>query len=144
MTWQRSYSFRSRFVTLTNWRYDWLRRFIGISVPQISLNTKKVTLKGMNNLQNSVVINSFDLPSNDPAGGITLTINSTVTNVCLTSSLLAIHSHYFLAFASRYCPEFFRIPSVLWTNQPWSGRCRKAVHPCSPLCHQSPIERSTC
>lgn len=34
----------------------------------------------MNGLKNGVVINSFDLPSNDPAGGIHLTLNTTVTN----------------------------------------------------------------
>ena len=35
----------------------------------------------MNGLKNGVVINTFDLPSNDPAGGIHLTLNTTVTNV---------------------------------------------------------------
>ena len=40
-----------------------------------------VTLKGFNGLKNGVLINSFDLPSNDPAGGIHLTIDSEVINV---------------------------------------------------------------
>lgn len=35
----------------------------------------------MNGLKNGVVINSFDLPSNDPAGGVHLTLQTTVTNV---------------------------------------------------------------
>ena len=54
---------------------------IGIDVPGISLTTKTVTLAGMNNLQGGVVVNSFDLPSNDPAGGIHLTLNTSVHNV---------------------------------------------------------------
>jgi len=37
----------------------------------------------MNNLKNGVIINSFDLPGNDPAGGIHLTLNTSVTNVRL-------------------------------------------------------------
>ncbi|KAI0710861.1 hypothetical protein C8Q76DRAFT_623714 [Earliella scabrosa] len=53
---------------------------IGISVPQIELNDKKVSLKGMNSLKGGVKIESFDLPSNDPAGGIHLTLETTVTN----------------------------------------------------------------
>ena len=54
---------------------------IGIDVPGISLTTKTVTLAGMNNLQGGVVVNSFDLPSDDPAGGIHLTLNTSVHNV---------------------------------------------------------------
>ncbi|KAG2368054.1 hypothetical protein BDR07DRAFT_1391769 [Suillus spraguei] len=52
----------------------------GIEVSGISLPSKVVTLKGFNGLKNGVVINSFDLPSNDPAGGIHLTIDSEVIN----------------------------------------------------------------
>lgn len=40
----------------------------------------------MNNLKNGVVIDNFDLPENDPAGGIHLTLNTTITNVSLTST----------------------------------------------------------
>lgn len=50
-------------------------------MPNINLTTKSVTLLGMNNLQGGVTINSFDLPSNDDAGGIHLTLNTTVQNV---------------------------------------------------------------
>ncbi|KAF8524806.1 hypothetical protein BU17DRAFT_84312 [Hysterangium stoloniferum] len=53
---------------------------LGIDVPGVALTTKSVTLKGMNGLQGGVVIDSFDLPSNDPAGGIHLTLQTTVTN----------------------------------------------------------------
>jgi hypothetical protein len=59
----------------------------GIEVSGISLPSKKVTLKGFNGLKNGVIINSFDLPSNDPAGGIHLTINSDVINVCFSCSV---------------------------------------------------------
>ncbi|KIJ67573.1 hypothetical protein HYDPIDRAFT_180379 [Hydnomerulius pinastri MD-312] len=52
----------------------------GIEVSGISLPSKSVTLKGFNGLKNGVKINSFDLPANDPAGGIQLTIQSEVTN----------------------------------------------------------------
>lgn len=39
-----------------------------------------MSLKGFNGLKGGVVINSFDLPSNDPAGGIHLTLDTSVTN----------------------------------------------------------------
>ncbi|KAF8586733.1 hypothetical protein K439DRAFT_1631457 [Ramaria rubella] len=53
---------------------------LGIDVPGVALTKKSVTLKGMNGLKNGVVIDSFDLPSNDPAGGVHLTLQTTVTN----------------------------------------------------------------
>ena len=55
---------------------------IGISVPGIALSNKNVTLKGMNSLKGGVKIETFDLPSNDPDGGIHLTLQTNVTNVC--------------------------------------------------------------
>lgn len=56
---------------------------MGIDVTGTSM-TKNVTLKAMNSLKGGVKINSFDLPSNDPAGGIHLTLNTTVTNVSIS------------------------------------------------------------
>ncbi|KAI5120964.1 hypothetical protein M0805_006636 [Coniferiporia weirii] len=53
---------------------------LGIDVPGINLTSKTVTLLGMNGLKGGVTINSFDLPANDPAGGIHLTLNTTVQN----------------------------------------------------------------
>lgn len=53
----------------------------GIQVDGISLSPKKVTLKGFNGLKDGVKIKSFDLPANDPAGGIHLTIEADATNV---------------------------------------------------------------
>lgn len=54
---------------------------LGINVTGISLPTKKVVLKGFNDLKAGVTIQAFNLPSNDPAGGITLTLETTVANV---------------------------------------------------------------
>jgi hypothetical protein len=42
--------------------------------------SKSVTLTGMAGLINDVKINSFNLPSNDPAGGIHLVLDTTITN----------------------------------------------------------------
>jgi hypothetical protein len=53
----------------------------GITVPDISFPGKAVTLKGFDNLKNGVTIKSFDLPGNDPAGGIHLILDTTITNV---------------------------------------------------------------
>ncbi|KAG0182429.1 hypothetical protein DFQ28_010921 [Apophysomyces sp. BC1034] len=41
---------------------------------------KFVTLSGANGFKDAVTIDSFDLPSNDPAGGITLTAKTTIKN----------------------------------------------------------------
>ncbi|EPQ57376.1 hypothetical protein GLOTRDRAFT_120580 [Gloeophyllum trabeum ATCC 11539] len=74
-------------VLLTEESFDWeiagenlTVSAIGIDVPGINLTAKKVTLKGFNGLKNGVIIDSFDLPTNDPAGGIHLTVNSSVSN----------------------------------------------------------------
>ncbi|EGO25193.1 hypothetical protein SERLADRAFT_448192 [Serpula lacrymans var. lacrymans S7.9] len=70
-------------VLLTEESFDWDitgENLTGIQVSGISMPTKSVTLKAFNGLKNGVTINSFDLPSNDPAGGVHLTIQSTVTN----------------------------------------------------------------
>ena len=52
---------------------------LGISVGGMTIN-KGVILTGMNNLKNAVTVQSYDLPSNDPAGGIHLTAQSVITN----------------------------------------------------------------
>ncbi|KAH9961311.1 hypothetical protein BC827DRAFT_1260505 [Russula dissimulans] len=70
-------------VLLTEQTFEWTisgENLSGITIPGISLPRKTVTLKGLNNLKNAVVINSFDLPSNDPAGGIHLTLDTSITN----------------------------------------------------------------
>ncbi|KAI0631497.1 hypothetical protein C8Q77DRAFT_1218963 [Trametes polyzona] len=68
---------------LTEESFDWVisgSNLSGISVPGIELSNKGVKLKGMNNLKNGVLIDTFDLPSNDPAGGIHLTLQTKVSN----------------------------------------------------------------
>ncbi|RPD70056.1 hypothetical protein L226DRAFT_261105 [Lentinus tigrinus ALCF2SS1-7] len=72
---------------LTEESFDWVISgtnlsvaAIGISVPEIALSNKNVTLKGMNSLKGGVKIETFDLPSNDPDGGIHLTLQTNVTN----------------------------------------------------------------
>ncbi|KAG8213770.1 hypothetical protein J3R82DRAFT_10481 [Butyriboletus roseoflavus] len=52
----------------------------GVQVPGILLPFKVVTLNGFNGLQTGVTINLFNLPTNDPSGGIQLIIQSTVIN----------------------------------------------------------------
>ncbi|RPD52770.1 hypothetical protein L227DRAFT_646291 [Lentinus tigrinus ALCF2SS1-6] len=76
-----------RAMMLTEESFDWVISgtnlsvaAIGISVPQIALSNKNVTLKGMNSLKGGVKIETFDLPSNDPDGGIHLTLQTNVTN----------------------------------------------------------------
>jgi len=53
---------------------------LGISVSGIALSSKRVTLKGFNGLKDGVRVKTFDLPSNDPAGGIHLTLDTATTN----------------------------------------------------------------
>lgn len=74
-------------VLLTQESFDWVISgenlsvsALGITVPGISLPGKTVTLKGLNNLKNGVLIKSFDLPANDPAGGIHLTLDTVISN----------------------------------------------------------------
>ncbi|KAF9047294.1 hypothetical protein BJ165DRAFT_1464966 [Panaeolus papilionaceus] len=72
---------------LTDESFDWeisgdnlTVNALGISVPGIAFPSRSVTLKGFNGLKGGVKIQSFDLPSNDPAGGIRLTLETTATN----------------------------------------------------------------
>ncbi|KAI0668274.1 hypothetical protein C8Q78DRAFT_1081656 [Trametes maxima] len=74
-------------VMLTKESFDWVISgnnlsvsAIGITVPGIELSNKGVTLKGMNNLKDGVLIDTFDLPGNDPTGGIHLTLQTKVSN----------------------------------------------------------------
>ncbi|GAA5951249.1 hypothetical protein JCM3765_002422 [Sporobolomyces pararoseus] len=52
---------------------------LGITVDGISI-MKDVVLTGMNGFKDLVTIESFDLPSNDPLGGIHLTLQTSLTN----------------------------------------------------------------
>ncbi|ESK92921.1 hypothetical protein Moror_8994 [Moniliophthora roreri MCA 2997] len=53
---------------------------LGIEVSGVSLGSKKVILKGFNGLKGGIKVESFDLPSNDPAGGIHLALQASTTN----------------------------------------------------------------
>ncbi|KIJ51406.1 hypothetical protein M422DRAFT_244581 [Sphaerobolus stellatus SS14] len=53
---------------------------LGISVPSVVLTTKSVNLKDMNGLKGGVTIDSFNLPVNNPAGDVHLTLQTTITN----------------------------------------------------------------
>ncbi|KAI8975148.1 hypothetical protein BDF20DRAFT_822209 [Mycotypha africana] len=52
---------------------------LGYTFSKITMQ-KYVTLSGANGFKDAVTINKFDLPSNDPAGGITLTAETTIKN----------------------------------------------------------------
>lgn len=52
---------------------------LGFTFTNITMD-KFVTLDGANGFKDAVKILSFDLPSNDPAGGITMTANTTIAN----------------------------------------------------------------
>ncbi|KAK0485666.1 hypothetical protein IW261DRAFT_1451420 [Armillaria novae-zelandiae] len=70
---------------------------LGIDVDQISLSDKTVTLKGMNNLNGDVTITGFNLPDNDPAGGIHLILEATATNpsqVGITLSSIGFETYF--------------------------------------------------
>ncbi|KAL4074292.1 hypothetical protein J3A83DRAFT_4234939 [Scleroderma citrinum] len=71
---------------------------LGVVVTGITLPSKSVTLKGFNGLKNGITIESFDLPADDPAGGIQLTIQSEVTNPSQVG--IELDSIAFTTFAS--------------------------------------------
>lgn len=52
---------------------------LGITVDGISIS-KNVVLDGMNGFKGLVTIEKFDLPANDPAGGVQLVLATTLTN----------------------------------------------------------------
>ena len=104
---------------------------ITVTVPGISLPGKTVTLKVMNNLNNGVTIKSFNLPGNDPAGGIHLTLDMSVTNVSLQVAFL-LHSFSkicWIALSSWYCPQWDWFPSLLWKHQYWASCIKQPIHP---------------
>lgn len=119
----------------------------GIEVSGISLPSKKVTLKGMNNLKNGVKINSFDLPANDPAGGIHLTLDTTVTNVRYSINTFEGPKGFthkgFLAIASWNRIELARIPKFLWKYQYWPGQIQWDLHPQRPVYRSAQSDRET-
>ncbi|KAI7857202.1 hypothetical protein BDC45DRAFT_501916 [Circinella umbellata] len=71
---------------INNKDFKWNIRTNGVSVTALGFTftgismDKYVTLLGCNSFKDAVVIESFDLPSNHPDGGITLTANTFITN----------------------------------------------------------------
>lgn len=98
---------------------------IGISISGASL-TKSVQLTGLNGLKGQVIINSFDLPSNDPAGGIHLTAISSINNpaqvgVSLSSFGTSISmGQTEIGPASSMAP--FTLQALAVTSVPLAGR----------------------
>lgn len=98
---------------------------LGIDVGLISFN-KSVSLKGFNGLKNGVVINSFDLPDNDPLGGIHLTLNTTVTNpsqVGISLSNISFNALYHTTFIGPVAAsEPFTLAPLAAIQLPLAGR----------------------
>ncbi|KAH9907677.1 uncharacterized protein BXZ73DRAFT_102073 [Epithele typhae] len=78
---------------------------IGISVPGIGLGEKEVTLNGMNGLKGGVKIETFDLPSNDPAGGNFFEDVNIGSVVSTNSFTLSPTSTVALPVAGRLAPQ---------------------------------------
>ncbi|KAI9304512.1 hypothetical protein BJ944DRAFT_266728, partial [Cunninghamella echinulata] len=69
---------------------------LGFTFTNIKMQ-KFVTIKGCNGFKGAVTINSFNLPSNDPAGGITLIADTTIVNpsqVGFSLGSAAFNSYY--------------------------------------------------
>ncbi|CAO3620373.1 unnamed protein product [Cunninghamella echinulata] len=69
---------------------------LGFTFTNIKMQ-KFVTLKGCNGFKDAVKINSFNLPANDPAGGITLIAETTIVNpsqVGFSLGSAAFEAHY--------------------------------------------------
>ncbi|KAF7298203.1 hypothetical protein HMN09_01042200 [Mycena chlorophos] len=71
---------------ITDESFDWAISGDNLTVSALGIQVSSITaaynvsLKGFNGLKGGVTIQSFDLPENDPAGGIHLTINATAAN----------------------------------------------------------------
>lgn len=63
---------------------------------EITLTVKTVMLKGFNDLKDGVKIEMFDLPLNDLAGGIHLTLDASMTNISLSTSILSQSLNLFM------------------------------------------------
>lgn len=98
---------------------------IGIVVPNITIN-KDVQLTGLNSLRGQVIINSFDVPSNDPAGGLRLTAVSTINNpaqvgVSLSTFGVSI-SDGDVAIGPTAAESAFTLQALALTEVPLVGR----------------------
>ena len=100
---------------------------LGISVSGMTIN-KNVILTGINNLKNGVTVTTYDLPSNDPAGGIHLTAQSVIKN----PSQIGVQLSKFGTTAWRNNTDLgpvaaqheFILQPLSTTNLPLAGRLR--------------------
>ncbi|KAF9562767.1 hypothetical protein CPC08DRAFT_361960 [Agrocybe pediades] len=68
---------------LTEETFDWDisgDNLTGISVTGVAFSSRRVCLKGFNGLKDGVKVEKFDLPSDHPSGGISLTLETMVNN----------------------------------------------------------------
>ncbi|UZJ55969.1 hypothetical protein CBS101457_005289 [Exobasidium rhododendri] len=98
---------------------------IGIVVPGVSIN-KDVQLAGLNNLAGQVIINSFDVPENDPAGGLHLTADSTINNPAQVGITLSAFGVNIYDGANQIGPtaavNAFTLQALAVTAVPLAGR----------------------
>ncbi|KAH9835153.1 uncharacterized protein C8Q71DRAFT_764402 [Rhodofomes roseus] len=119
-------------VLLNEESFDWTISGGGLVVSALGINvenitiSKLVTLKGMNGLQDGVVIESFDLPENDPAGGVHLTLNTSITNpsqVGIALDSIAFSNYYGLTYLGPVASESsFDLAPLSTTSLPLVGR----------------------
>ncbi|TKY86943.1 hypothetical protein EX895_004231 [Sporisorium graminicola] len=98
---------------------------LGIEIEGVTIS-KNVILSAFDGLKNSVIINSFDLPSNDPAGGIHLTAVSTIYNPAQVGIQLSRFGVNLLANGTALGPgaaaEPFVLQALAVTTLPLEGR----------------------
>ncbi|WFD26547.1 hypothetical protein MNAN1_001530 [Malassezia nana] len=98
---------------------------LGIDVGGLTIS-KTVIMSGMNNLKNQVQILQYDLPSNDPDGGIHLTATSLIQNpsqvgVQLSRFGVTITSQG-VELGPSYAARGFTLNAVSTTQLPLAGR----------------------
>jgi len=98
---------------------------LGIKVTDLSMS-KTVILSGMNNLKNQVQILRYDLPSNDPQGGIHLTATALIQNpsqvgVQMSRFGVTIWNHG-VNLGPSYAAKGFTLNAVSTTQLPLAGR----------------------
>jgi hypothetical protein len=98
---------------------------LGIIVNNITIN-KDVQLTGLNGLQGQVIINSFDVPSNSPEGGLALTAISTINNPAQVGvSLTRFGTNIAMngtAIGPAAAANFFTLQALAVTQVPLAGR----------------------
>lgn len=101
---------------------------LGIQVPNATLS-KDVQLTGYNGLKGMVIINSFDLPSNDPEGGLHLTAVSTINNPSQVGVQLSRFGTNILKNSTMIGPAAAQEPFILQalstTTLPLVGRIQR-------------------